>query len=76
MSCYNTEKIAKINNLQHSLILHTNLILQTIDKAIFLSQDWLLSGQNRPINKMQPLVFGENALTGDKVASAITSWTT
>ena len=76
MSCYNTEKIAKINNLQHSLILHTNLILQTIDKAIFLSQDWLLSGQNRPINKMQPLVFGENALTGYKFASAITSWTT
>ena len=76
MSCYNTEKIAKINTLLHSLKLHTNIILLTIDKAIFLSQDWLLSDQNRPINKMQPLVFGENALTGDKVASAITSWTT
>ena len=76
MSCYNTEKIAKINTLQHSLNLHTNLILLTIDKAIFLSQDWLLSGQNRPINTMQPLVFGENALIGEILASAIISWTT
>ena len=76
MSCYNTEKITKIKTLQQSLKLHTNIILLTIDKAIFLSQDWLLSGQNRPINKMQPLVFGENALTGDNFASAIISWTT